>query len=299
MKTGDRRQYADQILNAINYGRLPKNEIERRLQKIINEELSGSFNAEYNSEKVALCNALLWQLYTHGEIQIYDQGAALAGRVECSYSKYKKRKKRLFRVLGTASIMILVVVCLTALKVISPVQWFTVKSINDGQQYLVEGHTVNVGTIAEAIAEHNETGISQISTGALAELQRFLGFDPGLPMSLQSTYLPVRYDGIVDATSIRVTAYYEDPAETSESTPLLSVRIIMAVSMDDIEIPFEQDNEGERINLGGVSVYRFSNVWTVNYLWEEEHTLVRIVTDFSYDTADTIAEEVITWRRGK
>ena len=48
----DRQMIVDQILKAIDYGNLPRDEIERRLVQIIETELNVPFNAEINKEKV-------------------------------------------------------------------------------------------------------------------------------------------------------------------------------------------------------------------------------------------------------
>ncbi len=59
----DRETLADEILRTIEYGHLPLKEIERRLQRIIDEELIGSIFDEYNETKVELCTSLLYCLY--------------------------------------------------------------------------------------------------------------------------------------------------------------------------------------------------------------------------------------------
>ena len=66
----DRHHCADQILEAIEYGQLSKEEIERRLNKIIDDELSEPVDADYDATKVELCNSLLWQLRTHGRVKM-------------------------------------------------------------------------------------------------------------------------------------------------------------------------------------------------------------------------------------
>ena len=64
----ERKSIAKQILEAIEYGNISESEVERRLDRILDEELNVSIHTKVDMTKVNLCNSLLWQLYTHGRI---------------------------------------------------------------------------------------------------------------------------------------------------------------------------------------------------------------------------------------
>lgn len=66
----NRQAIALEILKIIEYGNLSRDEIERRLEQIIDAELNVPLYAEINKEKVDLCNSLLWELYTQGRCDI-------------------------------------------------------------------------------------------------------------------------------------------------------------------------------------------------------------------------------------
>ena len=61
----DRQAIAREILKTIEYGNLPRDEIERRLEQMIDKELNVPLSVEINKEKVDLCTSLLCKFYTH------------------------------------------------------------------------------------------------------------------------------------------------------------------------------------------------------------------------------------------
>lgn len=130
----DRQECADQILEAIEYGQLSKEEMERRLNQIINDELSGPVDANYDAGKVELCNSLLWQLQTHGRIELQSPSEHIKQKIARAHTIHKRRKTIAKRSIYAATAVLLLFVGLTATSVISPVQWFTGRSSVDEQR---------------------------------------------------------------------------------------------------------------------------------------------------------------------
>ena len=63
----NRQAIFQEILKTIEYGNLSRDEIERRVERMIEKELNVPLYAKINKEKVDLCNSLLRKLYMLGE----------------------------------------------------------------------------------------------------------------------------------------------------------------------------------------------------------------------------------------
>ena len=448
--SNDRQACADQILKAIDYGKLPADEIQARLRQMIRDELSGAEQSDSGRLRVELCNSLLWQLYTHGEV--WGLGAdddAMKARIEKGYARRRRRKRLMTRAMISLTTAVVLLVGLTAAGMIQPLRWFTGRSTEDEQQYIIEGHEVSSLPASVAIANHvpNATGsrslqatddpdaliaflgfdpglprtvagvytstsftglirerytamscyymkggqsidnpyvkitiryysnvndaylsleqseegemisvggidvyryrnydrygymwtqenqvctlsttespeiaeafledflrqrnaptapaptsgTRQLNTTDRDELIAFLGFDPRFPASLNAVYTPVRYNAHIDAKMIRVAAQYEPINQTITDLPFLSIRLTRFNSVDEARTGYEQDAEGEYVMIGGVSVYRYTNTWTSNYLWLEDRTVVKFLTSMPFDEADPLVEEIIKSRNG-
>ena len=449
--SNDRQTCADQILKAIDYGKLPADEIEARLQQMIRDELSGADQSDSGRIRVELCNSLLWQLYTHGEVRgLGADDDAMKARIEKGYARRRRRKWLMTRAMISLTTAMVLLVGLTAAGMIQPLRWFTGRSTEDEQQYIIEGHEVSSLPVSVAIANHvpnatrprslqatndpdaliaflgfdpglprtaagvysvsyyratiTEENLTIISFGYMkegqeegntefklyayyypdandaylsfeqseegelislcgtqiyryrnvdrysytwtrdaqvwslttkeppeaaeafledflrqragapvqaqnegtrslqtvdsAELISFLGFDPRFPASLNTTYIPTRYNAYIDSQAIKIIAQYGQVDNTITDAPLVSIRMTLFFSVEDARIPFEQDAEGEYVMIGGVSVYRYTNTWTSNYLWLEGQTIVQFLTSMPFDEADPLVEEIIKSRNG-
>ncbi|MBQ6233356.1 MAG: hypothetical protein IJJ80_07575 [Clostridia bacterium] len=73
----EREFLARTVLEEIEYGRLPAAETERRLNRIIDRELSGPIDRPVNTELISLCSGLIMKLHGAAPIE-YDIDALLA-----------------------------------------------------------------------------------------------------------------------------------------------------------------------------------------------------------------------------
>lgn len=67
---GERISCTERILSAIEYGKLPNDETERRLCELVEAEVNKT-DSKADMELVKACQSLMWQLRTHGEFA-YD-----------------------------------------------------------------------------------------------------------------------------------------------------------------------------------------------------------------------------------
>ena len=259
----DRQMIVDQILKAIDYGNLPRDEIERRLVQIIETELNVPFNAEINKEKVDLCNSLLRRLYMQSPI--IDKADWTAVR-------------------SIAAALILVV-GLTMLNIIPPIRWFTGTSTDDEQQYIVQGHEISTQNIAKAIAEHNGTG--SIYTNDYQKLKAFLNLDVGFLQRLEEEFRVIQYEAIIFPTWINVVCSY-----SNNEGHVLTVGVSMFENIEEVGLQFEQTTNGNEVILHSTKVYEYSNIDTVSYVWSSENTVYTVEfvtnTDNTRDIINTI-----------
>ena len=282
----DRQSAVDQILKAIEYGLLPVDEIERRLQKIISEELSCPIDAEYDEEKVDFCYSLLQQIHLEKRIDIGEHAEKIKAQITKQHNAYKRRKKALTRGLCAAAAILVLLVGLTVVNVIPPIQWFSGKSTEDEQQYVVTGHEINVETVARAIAEHNESGIVSLTTENYAEVVDFLGFDPMMPLEITIEYKATQFDVFMMPDFIKVSCYYGDGFN-------ILLKKTLFVDMSNAYTQYEQDRTGDNIVVKGISVYSYSNSGRHGYLWYNDLSIYSLVIRNMESESRNLLESVL------
>lgn len=213
----DRQTCADQILKAIDYGKLPADETQARLRQMIRDELSGAEQSDSGRLRVELCNSLLWQFYTHGEVQgLGADDDAMKARIEKGYARRRRRKRLMTRAMISLTTAVVLLVGLTAAGMIQPLRWFTGRSTEDEQQYIIEGHEVKAPEVSTAFAEPDHSGSAiataitahhaegELSTDRVEELKDFLGFDPAFPETFPNGERAVSYEALIGKRSITV-----------------------------------------------------------------------------------------------
>ena len=285
----DRQQAADQILEAIEYGLLPVEEIERRLRQIIDEELSGSLDTDYNKDKVEICCSLLQRICTDQEFDIDSHTKEIKAEIENNHNLYKRRKRNIIRVACTTAAIILIFIGLTAMNVISPIHWFTGESTEDEQQYVVKGYEINIDTIAHAIAEHIESAQLAISTTDYADIVSFVGFDPHFPREINQ-YSYFQFDAIVMPDHIMIACDYSEEHST-DSVILLSKSFYSDASSAYEQ--YEQDTAGEEMELCNHTVYRYQNSGKICYLWFENSTVSLLTFDSTLKNTEELSQLII------
>lgn len=285
----DRQIIADQILKAIDYGNLPKDEIERRLEQIIDTELNVPLNAEVNQEKVDLCNSLLHQLYTHGKFEYNDSIEESKQKVIRKLNARKRRAIALKYAIRSIAAALILVVGLSLLNVLPPIRWFTGTSTDDEQQYVVQGHVISTQTIANAIAEHE--GNDSYVADSEELVNEYLGFDIGLPSTIFEKYQVQTFFVSILPEYITIISDY-----TYTNTKVKDEITIIKTLFTDIEnayIPFEQDKAGEMIQINDLSIYKYVNVNRTSFLWIDGNTLYNVVTSNQPSASDGMLDVIL------
>ena len=282
----DRQIIADQILRAIDYGKLPKDEIERRLEQIIDTELNVPLDAEINKVKVDLCNSLLMKLYLQGKIDDKVDIEESKKGVERRVDSYRRRRNILWTAVRSIAAALILVVGLFALNIIPPIRWFTGTSTDDEQQYIVQGHVINTQNIASAISEHNGSG--SITSNNIEDIERFLNFTLNLPKELGYGFIATEYHARVSVNRINIICLYKNESQDS-----VRYRMIMYQDINDAYIQFEQEKQGDKRMIDGKDVYIFQNINTIDYIWTNEGMVFLLECDLNVDNSLEIFSRLI------
>ena len=295
----NRQTKVRQILKAIEYGNIPREEIRQRLQQIIDDELSGAVEAKYDQEKIEICSDLLMRV-TSGEPfpEINDTTQAVE-QISVNVEKTRKRRRVARYVLRTAAAVLVIVVGLIAAGVISPIRWFTKRSSEDEQQYIVQGHEISIGieTISAAIAEHEQSGLGTLSSTDQSEIICFLGFDPRIPNTLADGFTLERCDIIINSMRIHISCNYTRD-DSSITNSIVKLNIYYCTDMEEAYFTMEQNEEGEIISIYNVDVYRTKNYDRNMYNWTQGCQIMMFRTRESTELAEKCIEEIIKYQTG-
>ena len=126
----DRQTCIRQILEAIEYGNLPREEILRRLQAIADSELSERTITEAGQMKMDLCTELQWRLMSGKPFPVMPAATEALEAVSRRAEKARGRRRPLLALAAVAAAVVLAV-NLTAPGMISPIRWFTGQPAED------------------------------------------------------------------------------------------------------------------------------------------------------------------------
>ena len=308
----ERQIYADQILIAIENGKLSRDETEKRLQAIVDEALSGPVQTEGDMVRVELCNSLLWQLYTQGEIHrkssenACQDGMGEESLLETHIRSIKERitqrylarkRRRRVAVLGLtamAAVMVLVI-GLSTLNVIPLFSWLKGEPVQVETQPEVQ-NKINLSplVISNAIAEHMESGQQEVSTSDSAAYIEFLGFDPGVPETLCGTYTVADYQVMVEPSSITLSIPYRmDQDGDSSDGEQFNFTMTLLNSAEDSTAYTEQDEDGDLMEIQGVPVYANTEFGRGYYIWNSDQVIYSLVLRESIPDREDVLSAII------
>ncbi len=265
---GERKAYTERILSAIEYGRLPNDETERRLNALIESEVNKTDDA-VDMGLIDACQSLLWQLHTHGEVPYeshYEQNWERITKRLNRETLMTKTAKSVGRMLAAAAAILFVVLGLSGnLKWI----WLQHDDTPDQQQHIIAGNEIGVELVKSAIAEHSEGG--QIRVSSPEELAKYISFVPA-PETINDEWVFSYADISITSGFICVDTEYENTAQ--QSTILYSA--FLFTDANDAYITFEQSTEGSYITIDNHCVYVTNNIHRTTMCWTDGLAFVRI-----------------------
>lgn len=252
------------ILKTILNGDLSKKEIERRLQEVIDEELSGPLDAPADMELVEKCQSLLWELATNGSIPYPDHAEENKQKLvqKLEQPSFGRRTSFLRRLIVVAAAFVLV----CGLSLIS-IRWITGTSSPDGEQYIVQGHEITSELIQNCIAEQTVGNNSQYITSSKKDAENYLGFQLPLPDKLCKTFEMEKIYINVLPIWIQCKCNYSFAGRE------ISVNLYFVVEMSDAILFTEQDDNGTYVYEDGVKVYMSNNAGNIALTWAEQNVV--------------------------
>lgn len=278
MNTLDR---LESIVNAAMRDELSKDEAERRLQAVIDEELSGSLDKKANMALVDKCQSLLWALKTNGQIPYVDHASENKQKLLQKLEAKKQEKKRspAFRLVIVAS----AVAVLIGLGFVSG-QWLQGHSGKDQQQYILRGSEMNIGLVPSGMAEFDE--VSRLTTASREEAEAFLGTEIPLPSRLMGDYTAVRYDmGILPQSAFCQVIY-------ACGEDRVAVNLDFVTDYEDFRTTFEQSREGKEVEVAGARVYTSDNMGRQFFVWTEGNVVYHLYIVPGYEEGLQIVNEI-------
>lgn len=261
---GDRRSHVGQILSAIDNGKLPHDEIERRLESLIEAEFE-KVDEPVDTELIEECQSLLMQLHHFQP----DKKAIPAFEKSKGYLKAQvKRESRHrhtleMRIVASAAVFVLIIGGFGIHR-----QWLSGVSSQDGQQYLVKGHEISTTMVESAIAEHEQ--FAHCLTSDIEEAIDFLGFTPSIPSRLNGEWEPSEFDITFYPESIQLCAIY---VSISFPDQVLMYTRTFFTETENAFISLEQNTNGEKILLQSTDIYMSQNNSYTIATWKDGLTV--------------------------
>lgn len=266
--SGHSQACVEEILSAINDGNITAEEAEKRLQRIIDREESRADQAA-NAALLQGCYALLFQLHTHGKVdlELHPEKSIEAARER--YRSWKAARRRRRFLLPAAAALALLLFTGVSLRS----GWFSESDSEDGQQHIIQGHEVRLDFIRQATAGNQDIDL-RLKTRE--ELIEHLGYDFGIPERLGTDW---ELDGIAVNSHFdhfSVDAHYMSP----EGKVLLWMQEYYT-SLENAWMTFEQDHEGKYVQLPDGTLYVANNAGRKNLMWTDQDAIHLLAGDIT------------------
>ena len=269
------------IVTAILQGEISKDEAERRLQAVIDEELSGPLKKTADMELVDKCQSLLWALKTNGRILYEDHASQhkqkLLEKMETKAPE-KKRSLPSGLVAAAAATVLLLGLGFGGLK------WLQGHSGKDQQQYILRGSEMNIGLVPSGMAEFDE--VSRLTTASREEAEAFLGVQLPVPSRLLGEYTAVQYDMAILPSSADCHVKYA----CGEDSIVISLYFVK--DYEEFHVSFEQSREGTEVEVAGAQVYTSDNMGLHFFVWTEGNVVHHLYRVPGYEEGLQIVNEI-------
>jgi len=272
----------EKILRAIDYGKLPYEETERRLQEIIDHE-SNQLDHPADAKLLEACYSLLLQLHQHGKVSFESHQASNWEAIQSRLSA-QEPKHRSWKAVGFAVAAVFALFCMA----FPTIRWFHASSTPDEQQYTIQGHEVNTQLISTALATyqcHEEFNLTTRS-----EVEAVVGFLPRIPETLDSGERAIRYTVTFFPEELQIIACYAN----DESSPnRLTYIIDYYRDMGNAYTSIEQSGAGRNITVNQHSVYLGRNGDYAFACWVEDFSVHTLSIDKTMGDVEDVLQQFV------
>ena len=283
---GERDTHVKQILQAIESGRLPPSETERRLRELVETEAT-RMDRWPNEEFISVCTALWTELHGATDEDYEARAARLRMRIQQTLRDRKTQRARrqlMFKV--AAALLILVVAVSGPLRLV----WFDHWSTPDEQQHVIMGHEITAEMVAAAIADNDLSDTGTMAVDDLSGLDDILGFDLNVPSVLAENWTADRCFINYAPGYIKVSVIYANNEEPSQQVTSV---INLYTDVEFAYFSFEQSRVGERVQINGYDIYVSDNEERSSACWYNNVMYVIVTGDVNADNIDKIMLSLI------
>lgn len=281
------RMHIDKLRQEVLSGRITYDDIVRRLTMAIETEyLKESPNIDF----IESCEDFLWEIRATEEqkyVSVRDRYLKAIGQHTKVTTPIHARNASAIgfaKRIALVCTAFVVLICLTQGAI--RFRWFSQNSSSDEQQYIIQGHSITIDLITNSIAEHDQ--FDSIVTNSWDEFSQFLGFIPSIiaPSSLSAS--DTQYTAFIEEDVIKLIIQYRF---TSRSPTVLTIHHY--IDAEEAHISFEQDKDGEQIEIDGVAVYRSTNIERNSFTWLCGATVYNIAGSLETDEYSRIIQELL------
>ena len=255
----------EQLKHSIATGEMTGSELVRRLQMMIQHEISKP-EKEVDTEFIEACSSLIEIVYPditkRPEGYYEEQEAKFKLRLR-QREKARKRQRISRPAIAVAAVLVIVFLSVGSLRF----HWFTAESTPDQQQLIIQGHEVSVDMVAKAIAEHQEEGYFE--TSDINELDKYLGFSVSKQMIKFDSWRLIRLTCSTSPISIIASFEYKNDVENKSIVQFIT----WFSNAENALLSFEQNAEGNIEDNNGVNVYFMSNYDYNTCIWIDNVTV--------------------------
>ena len=273
-----------QILELIEYGSIPQNEAVRRLEALLQSEIDRK-DRSADMELVEACEELLWQIGTQGRLAFEDRSkenqAALIQRLERKQHQSISLHVGVRAIAIVAAILVLVIVGDGILNR----EWLSGRSTDDGQQYTLQGQSIDPGLVEKSVAAGDDTITNILTTTAWETVVAFFGMEPALPSYLPDGWHIVQYYAVRFDDELILNISYMSEADPTATLMLLWNHYFSA---EAVSLALEQNNDGELVEIGGIQVYKSSNIEKNRFVWIDGMSVYSLTTTCDAEEIEAI-----------
>lgn len=270
------------LKKALSDGEITPAQVEQHLSAVIEAEyMKGQPRLDF----INACEDLLREVRTEGAMPFVSRVEADEGFIQ-AHMKVVHSGSRTAWVKGCA--VVAATVLLTVFGVNQGrIVWMTGESINDGGQYLLTGHEINLEFIQNAIADHRQE--ARFSTESLEAMIGFLGFVPRLPDISGLDVQRVHYSASFVESFIKLTVNYELGSGKRKAV----FSSTWFTEAENARFTLEQNAQGNVEHIAGKEVYAYTNVDMPGYTWSEGLVVHMLMGDMSREDSRRMVEGLL------
>lgn len=275
------------ILQAIEYGRLPPHETQRRLLAMIQAEANRT-DAPADEAKIRTCMDLLERLQGEQTPIAPARVEALRQRIAAAHQENEGKRKKRKKAIAIAACSAAAV--LVAVAASHPLSWFEQWATPDEQQHFLMGHEFAIEMLETAVADPMLPSGETIEVQNIAALDALIGRKTGIPEMVNDQWaLQHRYVNFT-RSGINISLIYVNAADAQQT---IVGAIDLISNPQYMMLSFEQSYEGTIQQFDGLNFYITENINKPVALWQSSDKILLFTGHTSQEEVTNVLRAVI------